>query len=107
MQSGKLNCPITIERFTSVSDMMGGQTDTWATWKSVWAQVTPKAGRESLDEGRANATFVVVFTIYRLPGLIDADRIVWQGVPYNIRGILDTGETDLQMKVEAERGVAS
>jgi SPP1 family predicted phage head-tail adaptor len=107
MTAGKLDQPITIERRTSTKSVSGGFIDTWSTWATVWAGVQAKAGREGLDEGRTNATFVVVFTIYTLSGLMESDRIIWGGVPYNIRGIRREGEQPLEVKIEAERGVAS
>ena len=113
MTAGKLDQFITIQRKTRVSDMMGGFTESWATWQQVWAGAAAragavaKAGRESIDEGRTNAVFVVVFTIYTLDGLAETDRILWNGETYNIRGVLRMGGRELHTKVEAERGVAS
>lgn len=107
MTAGALDQYITIERKTRVADGMGGYTESWATWKTVWANAKAKAGRESRDEGRTNAVFVVVFTIYTLDGLAETDRIVWGGEYYNIRGVLREGARMLHTKTEAERGVAS
>ncbi len=107
MSAGKLDQFITIQRRTRASDNMGGFTETWDTYREVWANVKAKAGRESLDEGRTNAVYVVVFTVYTLNGLTELDRIVWRGDRYNIRGIMREGERPLEMKIEAERGVAS
>ena len=107
MTAGPLDQFITIQRKSRVSDNMGGFTESWATWKQVWAGAVAKAGRESLDEGRTNAVFVVVFTIYTLDGLAETDRILWNGETYNIRGVLRMGGRELHTKVEAERGVAS
>jgi head-tail adaptor len=107
MTAGKLDQFITIQRKTRVSDMMGGYSESWATWQQVWAGAVAKAGRESIDEGRTNAVFVVVFTIYTLDGLAETDRILWNGETYNIRGVLRMGGRELHTKVEAERGVAS
>ena len=103
---GKLDQYITIERKTRASDGMGGFVETWATWKNVWANAKANRGRESIDEGRTNAVFVVVFTIYTLDGLAETDRISWRGETYNIRGVLREGARPLHVKVEAERGVA-
>lgn len=107
MTAGAMDQFITIQRKTSVADGMGGSVVTWATHKQVWANVKAKGGRESLDEGRTNAVFVVVFTIYNLTDLTDADRIIWNGERYNIRGILREGSRAQTVKIEAERGVAS
>lgn len=107
MTAGDMDQYITIERKTRAGDGMGGFAETWATWKNVWANAKAKTGRESLDEGRTNAVFVVVFTIYTLDGLAETDRISWRGETYNIRGILREGARPLHVKVEAERGGAS
>lgn len=103
---GKLDQFITIQRKTTASDMTGGRVDTWSTWKQVWANVKAKTSREGLEEGRTNATFVVVFTIYNI-AVTEVDRIVWNGERYNIRGVLREGSRAQHVRIEAERGVAS
>jgi len=108
MRAGRKSQPITIDRMTTERSPSGGFTEVWAQWgNGVWAEVKAKGGREGMDEGRPNAVFTVVFTIYNLPGLLESDRIMWGGVPYNIGGILREGESPLDLKVEAERGVPS
>lgn len=108
MSAGRKDQPITIERNTPTRSLSGGYTDAWAAvGPTIWAEVKAKAGREAMDDGRPNATFVVVFTVYNLTDIREADRIIWNGVRYNIRGILREGESPLDLKIEAERGVAS
>jgi len=101
---------ITLQRKTYTPDGAGGQTEAWADYASdatVWAHVRAKAGREGMDEGRMNATFVVLFTIYNRRDIDPRDRIVWQGTNYNIRGIRDEGGRAQRLVIEAERGVAN
>lgn len=108
MSAGNLDQPITLQRFTRTADGGGGFTEAWANFAtdpSPWANVKAKAGREVLVEGQTAATFVVVFTIYNRSDVTELDRILWNGVAYNIRGILREGERDLMLKIEAERGV--
>ena len=107
MTAGNLDQFITIERKTRTANLSGGFVETWSTWKQVWAGVKAKAGRESIEDGRTNATFVFVFTVYTLADLSELDRIVWNGERYNIRGMLRAGARALHTKFEAERGVAS
>ena len=108
MSAGRKDQPISIERNTPTRSLSGGFIDAWAVLQPLlWAEVKAKAGREAMEDGRPNATFVVVFTVYNLPGLLETDRIIWNGVRYNIRGILREGESPLDLKIEAERGVAS
>lgn len=98
--------PITLQRNNRTPDLSGGWTDSWEDLEDVWAEVVAKAGRESLDQGRVNASFVNLFTIYQTD-LTEADRIMWNGETWNIRGIRRNGERKLDWVVEAERGVAS
>ena len=108
--AGQMDQRITLQRIVEVSDGAGGVTRAWADFHSVpcvWAHVRAKAGREVLNEGRVNATYVVVFTIYNRSDLTEMDRIVWNEQPYNIRGIRREGSRALRLTIEAERGVAS
>lgn len=101
---------ITLRRRVRVADGAGGFTETWADFAAnpvVWAHVKAKGGREAMVEGRTAATFVVVFTIYHRGDVDPTCQIVWQGVAYNIRGILDEGGRKLRLAIEAERGVAA
>lgn len=107
---GKLDQRITLQRQIEAPDGGGGLVRIWgdvANNSCPWANVKAKAGREGLDEGRTNATYVVVFTIYTRNDISEKDRIVWNGETYNIRGILRMGDRKLYLQIEAERGVAT
>ena len=108
MPAGRMDQRITLQRFVETSDGGGGVTKAAADFPvnpNVWAHVKARSGRESLTDGRMNATFVVVFEIYNRDDINDLSQIVWQGTPYNIRGILTEGGRALRVKIEAERGV--
>ena len=105
---GRMDQLITLQRFTETPDGIGGVTRTWANFAAhpqIWANVRAKAGKEGMDEGRISATFTVLFTIHNRRDIEPTDRIIWQGVPYNIRGIRDEGGRTLRLVIEAERGV--
>ena len=103
---GELDQQITIERSTSVSDGMGGNTITWATTFTPWALVRPLSGSEKVDfervQGEARYLFVVRYPI----DIKDEDRILWEGDYYNIRVRKKPKGRDLYMQMEGERGVA-
>lgn len=109
VSAGGMDQRITLQRGTETGDGAGGVTKAWADLASnpaVWAKVYAKAGQESLQEGRVNASFVVLFTIYNRVDLSEKDRIIWQGEPYNIRNLRREGGRALRLVIEAERGVA-
>jgi len=108
--AGRMDQRITLQRLSRTADGYGGMTDAWADYPSnarVWAHVRAKAGREIAEEGRMTASFTVLFTIYNRTDIDPRDRIVWQGVGYNIRGLRQEGGQRLTLVIEAERGVAS
>lgn len=107
---GKMDQLITLQRLVRTPDGVGGTTDNWADYPAnpcVWANVVAKAGREGISDGRMVATFTVLFTIYNRSDIDPRDRILWQGVTYNIRGLRTEGDRRLRLVIEAERGVAS
>jgi head-tail adaptor len=106
---GLMDQQITLQRFYETADGIGGVTRTWgnfATDAVIWANVKAKSGREGLDEGRINATFVVLFTVYNRSDVSELDRIKWNGENYNIRGLRREGGRELRLVIEAERGAA-
>lgn len=107
---GRMDQRITLQRATETPDGIGGTVRRWSSLASnatPWAAVTAKAGRESMTEGRMNATNVVLFTIYNRGDLSEVDRIVWGGEAYNIRNIRREGGRKLHLVIEAERGAAN
>jgi SPP1 family predicted phage head-tail adaptor len=105
---GGMDQRITLQRLVKSPDGAGGYTEGWASLARdpcPWAKVIAKSGRESMVEGRIAAQFTVTFEIYNRDDVIETDRIMWQGAPYNIRGIRREGGRKLRLVIEAERGV--
>lgn len=110
MQPGHMDQKVTLQRLVKTPDGAGGTTTSWqdyATNATVWAKVTAKAGRENITDGRMVASYIVLFEIWNRQDINERDRIVWQGVTYNIRGLRQTGGRRHRLVIEAERGVAS
>jgi SPP1 family predicted phage head-tail adaptor len=106
---GKLDQRITFQRRTGASDGAGGTVYSWADLTSnptVWANVLTARLGEATEEGRMNATALVVFTIRNRQDIDERDRISWGGEMHNIRSVRRDGARGLYLKIEAERGVA-
>jgi SPP1 family predicted phage head-tail adaptor len=106
--AGAMDQRITLEHLVKSPDGAGGYRESWVEFDNdpqPWAHVMAKAGRESMTEGRIAAQFTVLFEIYNRCDVSETDRIVWQGTPYNIRGIRREGGRALRLIIEAERGV--
>ena len=54
-QIGRFDKRIKFQYQTRISDGMGGYTNTWTDSLTVWADIQPMTGRESLSQGRLDA----------------------------------------------------
>jgi len=106
---GKLDQRVTLQRSTGTADGIGGTTQTWAnitTAPTVWAKVTPRIGREAMENGRMNASAIATFTIRYRDDITELDRLQWRGEAWNIRRIMRVSQRGLYLDIDAERGVA-
>lgn len=107
---GSLDQRITFERMAATSDGMGGHVQSWSaivTTPTVWASARPVRGNETVSEGGTAATGTWLFEIRYRSDISETDRIVWRGETYNIRNVKRTSQRELNIVIEAERGVAS
>lgn len=91
MRAGRLDRRIRIERATVDRDTHGGKTETWALLMEVYAQVTPLRGRELVAAGQVMPGVETKFTIRWREGILPADRIVYEGVHYDIQHLAEIG----------------
>lgn len=94
---GALDERITIQRYTSTTDDMGGQVHTWADLDTVWADMAPVGGSESWEEMRTTG-----MTRFRAiirwqedgngqPKFTNLDRVTWRGREYAIEAVMPRG----------------
>ena len=108
--AGALDQRVTFQTRSATSDGMGGSSPQWANFASVptvWARVMARSNREQFEGERNNATMQVHVTIRYRDDITEADRMLWNGEAYNIRGIMREGSRPLYLKFIAERGVTS
>ena len=103
---GELSKRVRFEREVRQDDGIGGYSKTWKKAFNCWAHVRPLRGgeREAADRVYADALYLCVIRFRR-----DVDermRFVWDGVPYNIRSVKNSGYSEQYLEMEAERGVA-
>ena len=101
---GAMDQRITLEERVEMDDGAGGRVTRWqpvACDPCVWAAVKSKAVGESMMEGRINATFVVMFTIWNRDDLSELNRIIWNDEAYNIRGLHRLGGRPLHLTIDA------
>lgn len=88
MQAGSLRHRITIERAIESRDAYGAVTVTWSELAVVWADAEALSGRflEAARQLASEATHR--FRVRHLSGLKPKDRVIFQGVPYNVEALL-------------------
>lgn len=103
--AGSLRERVTIQSATEAADGYGGNTVTWATLATVWAQVTPVKGREAEDVGRLAGLQTYLVTIRHRTDVGLDDRVVWGSKTLNIRSLTNRDEHKHWLVMECEEGV--
>ena len=105
--AGELGELITIERSTTASDGMGGQTVTWTTNEQTWAKVRPVRGRETEHLGRLATVETYLFVIRYGSDVSTLDRVVWNSKTFNIRSVQDRDADRRWLTLECEAGLGT
>jgi len=103
--SGLRTTPCTISRYTSVDDGAAGQTNTYAPLPNAplcRVMAMPQVVAEQDAEGRLQS--VVRWTIALPPGqdVTAKDRIVAQGVTYEVTDVLGPKSNEIERIVQCE-----
>lgn len=103
--AGRLDRRITIQRATVAPDEYGTPIETWQDWACINAHIaypTTGSGEQQYDAVHL-ATTNVVFTIRYRPGLLQTDRIVYDGNNYDITRIAESAGPGKTTKQQAPR----
>lgn len=91
MKSGKLIEVIEIQRATDGVNDYGTPETTWTPIANVRAERIDQTTEEFLRAFGASDEEAVIFRIRHLDGVSNADRVLWQGEPFNIRQVTPIG----------------
>jgi len=89
MRAGKLNNRIEIEHKTESRDSYGGVVNTWATYKTVWAEILTNSGKEFINAKQQHSSLTAVMTIRFTEGVTTKMRVNRKGQYYNILAAFD------------------
>jgi len=107
---GGLRHRITIEqKARGASDGAGGNvSETWSTFKKVWARVEPMSAREIAVADQIVHRVLTKITIRRRTDITTAMRIVYQGRNLAIIGLRDMDDAGWRWtEITAEEGAPS
>lgn len=92
LRIGKMDRLITIEQATEIQGSdYGENTQTWSTWKLLYANVYTGGGREFEAAKQINAEIDTQFQIRWVDGLSPKMRISYDGRYYDIYRIQEVG----------------
>lgn len=90
--AGRLRHEIVIQSSTPTQNSAGEPIDSWSTFATVRAERRPVSARERIAAGGEQAVAEFVFLIRYLSGLTAKMRISFEGVTYDITGIVPYGD---------------
>ena len=86
MQAGKLDRQIILKSYSSVTDNMGGITETYTTVATVWADVIALRGTQFFAAQQVNSAITTKFRIRYRDDVKATWRIEWKGREFDIIG---------------------
>src|SRR3712207_4088517 len=87
MDIGDLKHRVIFQRFTTVVNDNGFETEGWQDYKTVWASVSNLYGREYFEAAAIQAEKTVKFTIRFIKEIDESMRIKFRDKQYNITSI--------------------
>lgn len=88
MNPGEMREKVTIQAESRAADTIGGAALDWTEVATVWANVVPSSGGEFVRSEELSATVTHRVTVRFRDDLTAANRLVWRGVPLQIRSVL-------------------
>lgn len=94
MRSGRLDRRLTLQRRTLTENDYGEPVETWTTLATVWAEKIPVRGAERYASMQTVAEVEERFKIRYRKGLTPLDRVVCDGITYDVLGVLEIGRRE-------------
>jgi SPP1 family predicted phage head-tail adaptor len=108
LHSGLLRTPVQFERRARSDDGAGGFSQTWGALAGAptRAYVKSKSGNERFASSRVEALATHSVVVRYFSGLTEADRVVFDGKPANIRFIDDLEQRKRWLRIDVQTGAA-
>jgi SPP1 family predicted phage head-tail adaptor len=106
IQAGMLRQRVQLQRKQEVDDGYGGFVGEWVTYANANAMVKPVSGSERVAGMQVESPVTHDILMRYRTGLLESDRIVLRGRPFNIRVILTVEERNRWLHIKADEGVS-
>ena len=101
MAIGDLRHRITLQKFTTVVNENGFETEAWQDYKTVWASVSNLFGREYYQAAAIQAEKTVKFLIRHIESVDTSMRILFKDKQYNITSIDNMKYANKHLEIKA------
>ena len=101
MRSGNLKHKIEIQSYTETSNDFGEVTKGYSTFKTVYASITPLAGKEYFASKQLNAEVSHKIECRYLSGVLPSMRIVYGTRIFNIESVINIREANKTLQIMA------
>lgn len=105
MDPGELNQRVTLQRRAVGTDAMGQASGAWTDVATVWARVLPLRGREFFAAAQVQQELSIKVTMRYRADVEPTMRLMWQGKPHDITGVIQLGGKKVWIEVMALGGV--
>lgn len=99
MSAGRRDKKVTIQRLGTARDDAGQILDTWTDQHTVWASITPVAGREYFNASGERAEVTHKIGIVYGPTVAPRDRIVYGSRVFDVKSVINTKERNRDLQI--------
>lgn len=105
MLAGKMDRLVALKHRTLTRNTTTGEeVESYATYASVWASKRDVRGREFFAAQQVNSDVTTIWQIYHRTDVLATDRLVVDGLDYDITGIAEIGRKQgLEIQATAVR----
>jgi len=98
---GNFKQRVSIERYTTTSDGMGGTTQTYSEVGKVWANIIPLSGKKRLEFGKLDSTVTHEILMRYKEDISDQDRLKYKGKNYTLKFKINEDEENAYLNFGA------
>jgi len=102
----KLDRRAELQARTETPDGYGGVSVAWVKERSVWCEILPLSGRETLEAMREQSAITHEVRARWASDLTSDKRLIYNGTAYNIRAVMNPSTRSIFVRMLCESGVA-
>lgn len=96
---------VAIQQRDATKDAFGQPAQTWTTLFTTWAMIEDISGKELIAAMAINSEVSTHIFIRWRAGITTANRVLYQGTPYNIQAVVDPTGRKRELHLVCSRNV--